>query len=163
MKTRLDLTDCTFGSLTAIRPAENMNGRTVWICRCECGTECAVKTVALRSGKRTTCGCRNLGLESLNYVDGTCIEMIQSKTVRSNNKSGATGVYFDKNTGKWRAVIMFKGKRKCLGRFTDFSEAVEARALAEKQIHDEYVFAYHNSTKAESREQGAESFAPGND
>ena len=157
MKTRLDLTGCIFGSLTAIRPAENINGRTAWICRCECGNEQSIRTIDLRSGKRTTCGCRRPGLESLHYVDGTCIEMIQSKTVRSNNKSGVPGVYIDKKTGKWRAVIMFQGKRKCLGRFTDFSEAVEARALAEKQIHDEYVFAYHNSTKAESREQGAES------
>lgn len=89
-------------------------------------------------------------MEALNYVGGTCIEMIQSKTVRSNNKSGVTGVFFDKKSSKWRAEIMLQGKRICLGRFSNLSEAIEARLTAEEKLHDEYVSAYwkDNSDRA---------------
>lgn len=139
MRTRLDLTGCIFGRLTVLRQTENIGDRTAWVCRCECGSECVVKTKDLRSGKRTTCGNHRPGLESLHYIDGTCVEMIRSKTVRSNNKSGVSGVFFDKKSGKWRAEITFQGKRRCLGRFAEFSKAVAARSAAEKQIYNEYI------------------------
>ena len=150
MRARLDLTGCTFGNLTAIEPAENLNGRTAWLCRCECGNKCVITTKDLRCGKRTTCGCRRRGLESLHYVDGTCIEMLQNKTVRSNNKSGVTGVFFENKSKKWRAEIMLQGKRIYLGKFSDLSDAIEARLTAEDKIHDEFVSAYwkDNSDRA---------------
>ena len=150
MITKLDLTNQSFGHLTAISPAEKIKGRTAWLCRCMCGNECVVTTKDLRSGKRTTCGCRSPGLESLHYIDGTCIEMIRSKTVRSNNKSGVPGVFYDKSKDKWRAEIMFQGKRKCLGRFSHLSDAIKARLAEEEKLHDEYVAAYleeHEETK----------------
>lgn len=150
MITKLDLTNQSFGYLTAISPAEKIKGRTAWLCRCTCGNECVVTTKDLRSGKRTTCGCRSPGLESLHYIDGTCIEMIRSKSVRSNNKSGVPGVFYDKSKDKWRAEIMFQGKRKCLGRFSHLSDAIKARLAEEEKLHDEYVAAYleeHEETK----------------
>lgn len=142
MITKLDLTNQSFGHLTAISPAEKIQGRTAWLCRCICGNECVVTTKALRSGKRTTCGCRIPGLESLHYVDGTCIEMIQRKSVRSNNKSGVTGVFYDKSKEKWRAEIMFQGKRKSLGRFSSFQDAVKARKIAEEESHNACITAF---------------------
>lgn len=150
MGKRLDLSGQIYGHLTAIKPAENIKGRSAWLCKCQCGNECVVTTKDLRSGKRTTCGCRWPGLESLHYIDGTCIEMIRSKTVRSNNKSGVPGVFFDKSSGKWRVEIMFQGKRKCLGRFSHLSDAIKARLAEEEKLHDEYVAAYleeHEETK----------------
>ena len=149
MTTKLDLTGQPFGHLTAISPAENVKGRTAWLCRCTCGNECVVTTKALRSGKRTTCGCRIPGLESLHYVDGTCIEMIRSKTVRSNNKSGIPGVFYDKSKEKWRVEIMFQGKRKCLGRFSSFQDAVKARITAEEKLHDDFVASFTGEEKSE--------------
>ena len=71
-------------------------------------------------------------MESLHFIDGTCIEMIRSKVVRSNNKSGVSGVFYDKSKEKWRAEIMFQGKRKCLGRFSGFEDAVKARKKRKK-------------------------------
>lgn len=76
--------------------------------------------------------------------------MIRSKTVRSNNKSGVPGVFFDKSSGKWRVEIMFQGKRKCLGRFTSFQDAVKARKKEEERLHDDFVAAFMDKDERES-------------
>ena len=98
---KLDLTGQRFGRLTALAPAENIGGCTAWLCRCDCGKETVVITKRLRDGHRTSCGCDNenfgkppnvAGRASLTYVEGTCVEMIQSDTVRRNNTSGVPGV-----------------------------------------------------------------------
>ena len=58
-------------------------------------------------GHCTSCGCDKAtvdptpnayGRASLTYVDGTCVEMLAARTVRSNNTSGVRGVY---NTGSF--------------------------------------------------------------
>lgn len=84
---KLDLTGQRFGKLTVLGPAENIGRRTAWLCRCDCGRETIVKTYRLRSGHTSSCGCsasRETPL-GLTYVDGTCVEMIQAKTVRRDN------------------------------------------------------------------------------
>ena len=156
MITKLDLTNQSFGYLTAISPAEKIKGRTAWLCRCTCGNECVVTTKDLRSGKRTTCGCRSPGLESLHYIDGTCIEMIRSKSVRSNNKSGVPGVFYGKSKDKWRAEIMFQGKRRCLGRFVNYQDAVKARIREEERLHDDFVAAFMEKDEKMKENQNVE-------
>ena len=51
-----DLTGKRFGHLTVIAPAENINGRTAWRCRCDCGKTVVVKTKYLTNGDTTSCG-----------------------------------------------------------------------------------------------------------
>lgn len=145
---RLDLTGQRFGKLTVLAPAENIRKRTAWLCRCDCGQETVVTTARLRNGLRTSCGCDNdlygkppseIGRASLTYVDGTCVEMLQSKTVRRNNTSGVPGVYWEISKGAWRAAICFKGKRYSLGRYQRFEDAVKARKLAEENLHDKFL------------------------
>ena len=75
-------------------------------------------------------------------MDGSCIEMLRSKTIRSNNTSGVPGVDWLAAKGRWRATICFKGKRRYLGSYTDFEEAVKARKRAEEDIHDRFVEQY---------------------
>lgn len=58
--------------------------------------------------------------------------------VRSNNKSGYTGVYFRNDTKKWVAEIKYLGKKISLGCFNTIEEAVEARKLAEIKYAKEY-------------------------
>ena len=62
-----------------------------------------------------------------------------------NNSSGVTGVSWYKRYSKWEANIMIDGKKKYLGRFTDFDEAVKARKKAEEKYFGEY--SYDNSMK----------------
>lgn len=41
-----------------MRPAgKNKSGKTLWLCRCECGSEVAVRTDCLRRGITRSCGC----------------------------------------------------------------------------------------------------------
>ena len=138
---KLDLTGQRYGQLTVIGPAENIGSRTAWKCRCDCGRETVILTRRLRNGHTTSCGCvgPGAGLSALTYVDGTCIEMLRAKTIRSNNTSGVPGVDWLSAKGRWRATICFKGKRKYLGSYTDFEDAVKARKRAEEDIHDRFV------------------------
>ena len=54
-----DLSGQKFGYLTALYQVENRNGRTCWMCRCDCGKEKPVVSKDLKSGKVKSCGCRS--------------------------------------------------------------------------------------------------------
>jgi len=76
------------------------------------------------------------GIESdnrwANLRDVTRQENMRNQKRRKNNKSGITGVYFDKASGKWRADITVGGGKKAyLGRFISSSLAAQARRDAE--------------------------------
>ena len=138
---KLDLTGQRFGELTVLRPAENIGGKTAWVCRCDCGRETVVKTYHLRCGHTKSCGKRQsednpLGLT---HVDGTCVEMLAAKTVRRNNTSGVPGVDWRAGKRVWRAAICFKGKRYYLGAYPNFEDAVRARKRAEERLHDNFL------------------------
>ncbi len=142
---KLDLTGQQFGMLTVMHPAENIGKRTAWVCHCDCGREAVVKTCHLRSGHTTSCRCRRAaasGRPDLNYMDGTCVEMLRAKTVRRNNTSGVPGVDWRQSKRTWRASICFKGKRYYLGSYQDFDDAVDARKRAEAELHDEFVMQF---------------------
>ena len=156
---KLDLTGQRFGKLTAIAPAENIGSRTAWLCRCDCGQETVVKTVHLRDGHRTSCGCDKelfgmtpdvIGRASLTYVGGTCVEMIRAKTVRSNNTSGVPGVDWVARKQTWRATICFQGKRHYLGSYKRYEDAVKARKRGEEQFHDSFLQAFDATQQARS-------------
>ena len=139
-----DLSGMKFGSLSVVERAANVDGRTAWLCKCECGSSIVAKSRNLTSGRQTSCGCqwKKKGIEQLHYIEGTCLEMIQSKTVRCNSKSGVTGVFYDQSKDRWRAEIMFQGKRHYLGRFRTEQEAVDARKQAEIQMHEPFLMKY---------------------
>lgn len=52
-----DLKDKKFGMLTAIVTVNKSHGRYRWLCKCDCGAECAVVVSELTSGRKTSCGC----------------------------------------------------------------------------------------------------------
>lgn len=55
---RDDLTDCAFGRWTVTGFSHKSRfGELLWNCKCECGTEKAVKAAILRKGESTSCGC----------------------------------------------------------------------------------------------------------
>jgi len=158
---KLDLTGQRFGKLTVLEPAENIDGRTAWRCQCDCGRECVVKTVNLRNDKAKDCGCGKglppppdgknrsrgaRGRASLTYIDGTCVEMLQAKTIRSNNHSGVTGVDWRPTRQQWRASICFKGKRYYLGGYQKFQDAVDARKRAEETLHNPFLAEHGQGT-----------------
>lgn len=60
--------------------------------------------------------------------------------LRSDNSSGVAGVTFEKFTNKWRSYITVNKKRKTLGRFDNFEDAVRARKDAEEKYFGEYSY-----------------------
>ena len=141
---KIDLTGQQYGHLTVLEPAENIGKRTAWLCQCDCGRQVVVKTNRLRGGNIQSCGCKNDSGGSRNalgltYIDGTCVEMLAARTVRSNNTSGVTGVEWVPASNKWKAVIFFKGRRYYLGCYEKFEDAVKARKRGEEEYHNKFL------------------------
>lgn len=72
----VDLTGEKFGKLTVMERVKGM-----WLCQCDCGRQCKVRTDALKSGNTKSCGClrshkRNLSRtqKSLTY-NGTTLTL----------------------------------------------------------------------------------------
>ena len=49
---KLDLTGQRYGELTVLRPADNVGGRTAWLCRCSCGKETCVEMLAAKTVRK---------------------------------------------------------------------------------------------------------------
>ena len=62
----------------------------------------------------------------------------RNHTIRKDNTSGTSGVYYLEKTGKWKAGIGLNGKMKHLGVFDTYEEAVGARVKAEKEHYGEW-------------------------
>lgn len=55
-----DLTGMRFGKLIAIETAgKDLYQRFYWLCKCDCGALCKVKSNNLSTGNSTSCGCSN--------------------------------------------------------------------------------------------------------
>lgn len=148
MSGRLDLKNHVFGKLTVLEPAPNIGKRTAWLCQCECGNKIVVQTKFLRNGHVVSCGCKKKSSEGrMHYIDGTCIELLQMKTVRKNNQSGTPGIFWSPHEQRWRAQIGFKGKSYTLGRFSRKSDAIKARKNAEEHLHGEFLEWYQKNIK----------------
>ena len=57
---------------------------------------------------------------------------------RNDNKSGTTGICWDKSRNKWKSYIDINNKRINIGRFNTKEEAIEARKQAELEYFGEY-------------------------
>lgn len=64
------------------------------------------------------------------------------------NTSGHKGVCFDKQTGKWRAIIKVNFNQINIGRYADLQDAIDARIAAEQQYFGEW-----NRTRYENSNQ----------
>lgn len=54
---KIDMTGQKFGRWTVIGFDCNKNRRTMWKCRCDCGTKRSVEGARLRGGRSKSCGC----------------------------------------------------------------------------------------------------------
>ncbi len=72
-------------------------------------------------------------------------ENMINKGLRLDNTSGTTGVWYRKDSNKWRASIQYNNKVINLGSYNTFEEAVKARKNAEEKYFGE--FSYDNSVK----------------
>lgn len=75
-------------------------------------------------------------------------ENMKNQKQQSNNKSGVTGVRWNKGREKWVAYIKVRGEQKYLGLFEDFFEACCVRKSAEIK----YGYSYRHGRIQETRE-----------
>lgn len=141
-----DLSGQKFGLLTAVYPTERRDhrGSVYWHCVCECGNEIDVAAGALLDGNNRSCGClkdknQKQIAQRRHLVDGTCVEVLEKRKKRRDNESGFRGVFYLKNSNRYRVDIGFKGKRYYVGLFEDYDEAVQARLEAENLIHNSFI------------------------
>lgn len=143
-----DISNKQFGKLKVKYVTDKKSPKSrckVWHCECECGKECDVLYDDLVSGNVKSCGClRSEKIKKL-YIDGTTPYKLDGSVIRSNNTSGITGVWFDKNRGKWTSEIMFKKKKYFLGRYDKKEDAIAIRKVAEKEIFGSFLEWYESN------------------
>ena len=142
-----------FGNLTAVYPTNygDYKGSVVWACQCDCKKIAYVSASNLVHGNTKSCGClrdkHNSQLNTaLHFVDGTCVEWIESRKHRRDNKSGFRGVQKVNDT-RFRVTIGFKGEKYHLGYFPTLDEAKEARLKAEDELYLPFIQEFHSSQK----------------
>lgn len=84
-----------------------------------------------------------------NLRGATRSQNAHNSRMQSNNKSGFKGVDFVKGRDKWRAMICFNRRPKCLGYFSSPEEAHAAYCAAADKYHRE--FASHDSPDLHER------------
>ena len=150
------MTGQKFGRLTALEPAllekPTCSGtRWGWRCQCDCGNEKIVPRASLVSGQTKSCGC--LATESskksileknvLGLFEGTKISAIKpGRKVNRRNKSGTTGVCWDKKRQRWTAQITVQRKVIRLGAYIAPEDAVAARKAAEEKYYAPIIAQY---------------------
>lgn len=144
-----DITDQKFGRLKALYPLEKRDGKgsVIWHCQCDCGNEVDISVNCLVHGNYKSCGCLKKEIQGsipdqLHKVDGTCLEWLQNRKYRKDNKSGFRGVYETPNH-TYKVSIGFKKKRYHVGTYRTYEEAVQHRLEAEEKIHEGFVKAYY--------------------
>lgn len=151
----VDLKGKRIGQMTVIEKTEKRDrkGSVIWLCRCDCGNYCNYTADSLMHGSVVSCGCykkKELSRQlpgRLHHIDGTCVESLLRTRLRSDNKTGYTGVTLTRD-GRYVASIGFKGKRYYLGRYEKLQDAVSARKKGE-EMHSEFLEWYY-STHAEN-------------
>jgi hypothetical protein len=149
-----DISGQRFGRLVALRPTgQKMGSNMIWVCQCDCGEQTEANTSNLRQGHVRSCGClaqENLqrlieqganNLRENEWKDATSLCSLTANTPNTNT-SGRKGVHFDKSRNKWVAFITLRKKRKHLGYYSKFEDAVKAREEAEEELFEPVLNKY---------------------
>ena len=73
-----------------------------------------------------------------NLRDATRNQNQHNSQIYKTNTSGFKGVYFDKQSGKWKAQISLHGKRHNLGRYQTPEDAYAAYCRAGQTMHGQF-------------------------
>ena len=82
-----DLTGQVFGKLTVVNFAGISNKRAMWLCKCECGTEKAVRGDKLTSGNTKSCGCLVESNKSITDLTGQTFGKLTVVSLAGINKN----------------------------------------------------------------------------
>ena len=112
----LDLKGQRFGRLTVIGLYDTKNGKSRWLCKCDCGNSCTPTTSNLRSGTSTSCGCvRNERIAKLNLRHGEYNSPLYKKWRQMINRCKPEYIeaksYFYRGIGvcnEWKDFLNFR-------------------------------------------------------
>ncbi len=82
---RKDLKGEKFEFLTVISPAPAVNGRTKWLCKCDCGNDKITNTTSLIGGLTKSCGCQRKKLVKKDLKDKKFGRLIVIEEAQSIN------------------------------------------------------------------------------
>ena len=139
------------------RPAEDLTGQdfgflhveekivkdrhTYFRCKCKCGGEIIATGSYLRAGRVKSCGCR-IGMKerTKEYNEkGMLSPRVLKNAANKNSQSGYVGVNWNRQTNRWMASIIFRGKTHYLGTFENVEDAIMARKIAEEKYYGELL------------------------
>lgn len=135
-----------FGKLTVLKRLDKKKHDCyVWLCRCDCGNLCEVRTDGLTRGETKSCGC--IHIASLDdkrrklYVKDTGLQYVGDYNKPRKSKTGYTGVVYDKRRAgnKYYAKVRFQGKYYYLGSAATAEEAYELYKIGKEKIHKEFL------------------------
>ena len=111
-----DLTNQVFGKLTVITRVNSLKtknySKTLWLCKCECGTELIVQGQSLVSGNTQSCGCiKSRGEEKIAKILNDNKIQFEKEKIFSDAKSPRGGYYrFDFYVNN-QYIIEYDGKQ----------------------------------------------------
>jgi len=139
-KTRLNFIDRCYNKNNRDYPT--YGGRGIVVCKewlnKESGPE-AFTNWALANGYSDNLTIDRIDVNG-NYEPSNCrwVDMTiqaSNRRTRKDNKSGVTGVRYNKSNNKWTAEIMINKKAFFLGYFADKEDAINARKKAQKELN----------------------------
>lgn len=84
-----------------------------------------------------------LNNQCFNLRKATNQQNTQNRRKPSNNTSGYKGVYWHSQCRKWRAMIPFEGRLRCLGLYIDKETAIAVRNRAELLYFNDFACIEH--------------------
>lgn len=159
----IDLLGKRFGRLVVIEKQNTRYRRQIeWKCLCDCGKEVVVPSDSLRQGRTQSCGClgdetrlKNARGPRFNLVLGTNTSLISrsDSSLRPNNTSGYSGIYYDQKRKLYEVRLEFQSRRYQT-RHASFDEAVMSRQEM-KLIHLEFLEWWNGLDKSEQADNQA--------
>lgn len=135
-----------FGQLTVLkRLMKKKHNCYMWLCKCDCGNTCEVRTDALTRGETKSCGCMHIAafdnVRGKLYVKDTGLQYVGGYNKPRKNKTGFTGVVYDKRRAgnKYYAHVKFQGKYYYLGSAKTAEEAFDLYKIGKEKIHKKFL------------------------
>lgn len=143
-----DYTGKRFGRLTGIKYIKDSPHTSIWLWRCDCGTEFEHSAKSIVAGNCVCCPdcARKVKQSQAEDIRDRIerdesgrsvkqVESIKDGTLLKNNTSGVRGVSWHNGSQKWVARMQQNGKTVTIGYFSDIEDAKRAREEAVKKTY----------------------------
>lgn len=142
-KTTPNMIGQKYGKLTVIKRVGSRKGRSLWLCRCDCGREVEVPRDSLIRGNTKSCGCVLSNGENIitKILDELQIPYQQQYTFSDLKGLKQTALRFDfaifsKNNNQLLCLLEFQGEQHFIPRQDDSPEKFARRQCCDQMKRD---------------------------